>query len=90
MRTSLVSMGVESLKQAREHLAARIRAERERERHEAEVRSQTPADAASGLASGLDALRNQIALVHLRSQADVEALGLPKCRYWKRHAKQQG
>ena len=76
MRTALVSMGVESLKQAREHLAARIRAERERERHVAEVRSQTPADAASGLASGLDALRNQIALVRLRSQADVEALGL--------------
>ncbi len=76
MRTALVSMEVENMKQAREHLAARLRAERERERHEGEVRSNTPADAASGLAAGVDALRNQITLVRRRSQVELEALGL--------------
>ena len=74
--TDASTKGVESLKQAREHLAARIRIERERERHESDVRSNAPADAASGLAAGPDALRNQIALVRRRSQLELEALGL--------------
>ncbi|MGI4757616.1 MAG: AAA family ATPase [Janthinobacterium lividum] len=76
MRTALVAMGVETLKQAREHLAAKTRAERELELHERDVRSNTPADAASGLAAGLEALTNQIALVRRRSQVELEALGL--------------
>lgn len=76
MRTSLASMGAESLKQAREHLGARLQAERDRERYEGEVRSNTSADAASGRAAGLDALKNHIALVRRRSQVDLEALRL--------------
>ncbi len=76
MRTALASMGVDSLKQAREHLAAKIRVTRELERHETDVRSHTPADTASGLAAGLDALRNHIAQLRRRTQMDLAALGL--------------